>query len=228
MPVQRKLMKIDSPSYAARFLRHRLPRVCVALFADNPADLMHKIEAAANENSLLELRLDYLPKPALLLPKLKEFGGFHRDITLVATCRRALTGGKFRGSVASQFDLLLKAAAAGCQLVDVELESANSLKKADLEKLRQQAGLIVSFHDYRGTKKLEDIEEAMHRLPADYIKIVSTAKSLADNVKMMRLLEARSDILSTVGVCMGEQGIISRILNVRSGSAFTFASAQAG
>jgi 3-dehydroquinate dehydratase / shikimate dehydrogenase len=228
MPVRRKLMKIDSPSYAARFLRHRLPRVCVALFADDPSDLMHKIEVAGNENSLLELRLDYLPKPALLFPKLKEFGGFHRDITLVATCRRVAAGGKFRGSVASQFEILLKAAAAGCQLVDIELESASSLKKPDLEKLRQQAGLIVSFHDYRGTKKLEETWEAMHRLSADYIKIVSTAKSLADNVKMMRLLEARSDILSTVGVCMGEQGIISRILNVRSGSAFTFASAQAG
>jgi 3-dehydroquinate dehydratase / shikimate dehydrogenase len=228
MPVQRKLMKTDTPSYAARFLRHRLPRVCVALFADDPSDLMHKIEAAANENSLLELRLDYLPKPALLLPKLKEFGGFHRDITLVATCRRAAAGGKFRGSVASQFKVLEKAAAAGCQLVDIELESASSLKKPDLEKLRQKAGLIVSFHDYRGTKKLEETWEAMHRLPVDYIKIVSTAKSLADNVKMMRLLEQRSDVVSTVGVCMGEQGIISRILNVRSGSTFTFASAQAG
>ena len=60
MPVRPKLMKTDTASYAARFLRHRLPRVCVALFADNPADLMEKVEAAANENSLLELRLDYL------------------------------------------------------------------------------------------------------------------------------------------------------------------------
>jgi 3-dehydroquinate dehydratase/shikimate dehydrogenase len=221
-------MKSDTPSYAARFLRHRLPRICVALFSDDPADLMQKIEAAANENSLLELRLDYLPKPALLMPKLKEFGGFHRDITLVATCRRTAAGGKFRGSVASQFEVLQKAAAAGCQLVDIELESISSLKKPDIERLRQQAGLIVSFHDYRGTKKLEETWETMHRFPADYIKIVSTAKSLADNVKMMRLLEARSDVVSTVGVCMGEPGIISRILNVRSGSAFTFASAQAG
>src|SRR3954471_10525624 len=102
MPVQRKLMKTDTPSYAARFLRHRLPRVCVALFADDPSDLMHKIEAAANEESLLELRLDYFPKRALLRPKLREFGGFHGDIPLVATCRRAAAGGKFRGSVASQ------------------------------------------------------------------------------------------------------------------------------
>jgi 3-dehydroquinate dehydratase / shikimate dehydrogenase len=228
MPVRRKLMKSDTASYAARFLRHRLPRVCVALFAGNPADLMQKVEAAANENSLLELRLDYLPRPLLLLPKLKQFAEFHRDITLVATCRRAASGGKFRGSVASQVDVLLKAAAAGCQLVDLELESAAALKGVQLEKLRRHAGVIISFHDFRGTKKLDETWQAMHRLPADYIKLVSTARSLSDNVKMLRLLEQRSDIESTVGVCMGEPGIISRILNVRFGSTFTFASAQTG
>src|SRR5579859_2279650 len=209
-------MKSDTPGYAARFLRHRLPRVCVALFADNPADLMQKVEAAANENSLLELRLDYLSHPAQVLPKLKEFAGFHRDILLVGTCRRAANGGKFRGSVASQLEILTKSAAAGCQLVDIELESANALKEKDIEKLRQHAGVIISFHDFRSTKKLEDVWEQMNQLPADHLKIVSTAKSLSDNVKMLRLLEQRSDATSTVGVCMGEAGIISRILNVRS------------
>src|SRR5438045_3013138 len=119
MPVRRKLMKSDSPTYAAQFLRHRLPRVCVALFAANPAEFMEKIEAAANENSLLELRLDYLPRPAVLFPKLKQFAEFHRDVTLIATCRRAANGGKFRGSIASQMEVLFKAAAAGCQLIDI-------------------------------------------------------------------------------------------------------------
>ena len=228
MPVRRKLMKTETPGYAARFLRQRLPRVCVALFADNPNDLMQKVEAAANENSLLELRLDYLTHPAQVLPKLKQFAGFHRDVILVATCRRAPNGGKFRGSATSQLEILSKAAAAGCQLVDIELETANALKEKEINKLRQQAGVIISYHDFRATKKLDEVWEQMHQLPADHIKVVSTAKSLSDNVKMLRLLEQRSDVASTVGVCMGEAGIISRILNVRSGSEFTFASAQAG
>src|SRR5581483_497344 len=133
-------MKIETPTYAARFLRHRLPRVCVALFADNPADFMHKIESASYDNSLLELRLDYLSKPALLFPKLKQFAEFHRDVMLVATCRRAGNGGKFRGSVASQLEVLSKAAAAGCQFVDLELETAKTMKAQEIAKLRQQTG----------------------------------------------------------------------------------------
>ncbi|MBV9434698.1 MAG: type I 3-dehydroquinate dehydratase, partial [Acidobacteria bacterium] len=200
----------------------------MALFAPTPAELMEKIEAAANENSLLELRLDYLAQPAQILPKLKQFAEFHRDIVLVGTCRRTVAGGKFRGSAASQYEFLLKLAHAGCQLVDVEVETAKSLKNREIEKLRQVAGVIVSYHDFRATKKLDEIWEEMRQIPADYLKVVSTAKSLSDNVKMLRLLEQRSDAVSTVGVCMGEAGIISRILNVRSGSEFTFASAQRG
>src|ERR1700747_3125762 len=40
---------------------------------------------------------------------------------------------------------------------------------------------------------------------------------------MMKFLEKEGDRHSLVGLCMGEQGIISRVLGVRAGSAFTFA-----
>jgi 3-dehydroquinate dehydratase/shikimate dehydrogenase len=45
---------------------------------------------------------------------------------------------------------------------------------------------------------------------------------------MMKFLEQQSDRFSIVGLCMGEQGIISRVLGLRAGSAFTFASAGPG
>jgi len=38
----------------------------------------------------------------------------------------------------------------------------------------------------------------------------------------MKFLEKHQDAHSLVGLCMGEQGIISRVLGVRAGSAFTF------
>src|SRR5438105_7609051 len=64
----------------------------------------------------------------------------------------------------------------------------------------------------------------MRNYPADFYKVVSTATTLTDNVTMMKFLEKESDRHSLVGLCMGEQGIISRVLGVRAGSAFTFAS----
>jgi 3-dehydroquinate dehydratase/shikimate dehydrogenase len=120
-------------------------------------------------------------------------------------------------------DVLTKAAAAGCQLVDLELQTATKCKPEQIQKLRTRAALILSFHDHHATKKLDETLEKMQKYPVDFYKVVSTATTLSDNVVMMKFLEKESDRHSLVGLCMGEQGIISRVLGVRAGSAFTFA-----
>src|ERR1700753_3961105 len=113
----------------SRLLSARLPKLCVAVTGSDANDLMDKAEALSRDNSFVELRLDYLSQPAQALPRIKRFGQYFPHITVIATCRRAVNGGKFRGSAASQLEILSKAAAAGCQLVDIEVESASSLKK---------------------------------------------------------------------------------------------------
>jgi 3-dehydroquinate dehydratase/shikimate dehydrogenase len=215
-------------SYTARPLPLRLPRVCVAVAASDPAELIEKAEGLIRDNSLLEFRLDHLSKPNLALSKVKEFLETHSGVMVIATCRRVASGGKFRGSIASQLDILAKAAAAGCQLVDVELQTALKCKPEQLQKLRARAALILSFHDFRGTKKLDETLEKMRAFPADFYKVVGTAATLSDNVAMIRFLGRESDNHSIIGVCMGEQGIISRVLGVRAGSVFTFAAVSPG
>jgi 3-dehydroquinate dehydratase/shikimate dehydrogenase len=213
---------------APRLLPHRLPRVCVALTGSDPNEMAEKAEALVRDNSLLEFRLDYFSKPLLAIPRIKRFLESHLGTIVIATCRRAANGGKFRGSIASQLDILNKAAAAGCQLVDLELQTATKCKSEQVQKLRARAGLILSFHDFRGTKNLDETLEKMLAYPADFYKIVTTATTLADNVAMIKFLAREGDRHSLVGMCMGEQGTISRVLGVRAGSMFTFASAGAG
>jgi 3-dehydroquinate dehydratase/shikimate dehydrogenase len=221
-------MNLLSSSLSTRLLRQRLPRVCVPVVGKNAAEMLERAEQVARDNSFIEFRLDYLSQPTQLFPKLKGFVEYHPHISLIGTCRRANNGGKFRGSIASQVDVLAKAAAAGCHLVDIELESASKLKSGDWQKLKKNSGVILSFHDFHSTKKLEETFEKMEGYPADFLKIVTTAKSLYDNVAMMKFLEAKSDVRPIIGLCMGEQGIISRLLSVRAGSAFTFGAANPG
>src|SRR5947209_7512568 len=215
-------------TYTPRFLPARLPRICVAIVATNPADMVEKADAIVRENSFLWFMLDYLAKPALALPRMKEFREYHAEAIIVATCRRAANGGKLKGSVAAQVGLLIKAGSQGCHLVDIELETAAQLKPADFARLRRSANLILSTHDFRGTKKLEETFARMQQYPADFFKVVSTANSLYDNVVVMKFLEQHSHSHSMIGICMGEQGIISRVLAVRAGSQFTFAAANPG
>jgi shikimate 5-dehydrogenase/3-dehydroquinate dehydratase, type I len=200
----------------------------VALTGSDPNELAERAEALVRDNSFLEFRLDYFSKPGLAIPRIKRFLESHHGTIAIATCRRVASGGKFRGSIASQIDILNKAAAAGCQLVDVELQTATKVKPELLQKLRGRAALILSYHDFRGTKKLDASLEKMLALPADFYKVVSTATTLADNVAMIKFLAREGDKHSLVGMCMGEQGTISRVLGVRAGSMFTFASASAG
>ena len=214
--------------FAPRLLPHRLPRVCVAVTGSDPNEMVEKAELLVRDNPFLEFRLDYLPKPGLAMPRIKRFFESNLGIVVIATCRRAAAGGKFRGSIASQIDILGRAAASGCQLVDVELQTASKIKREQLQKLRSKAGLILSFHDFRATKKLEESLEKMLAYPADFYKVVSTATTLSDNVTLIKFLAREGDRHSMVSMCMGEQGIISRVLGVRAGSVFTFGSAGAG
>lgn len=214
---------ILSHNSVSRLRSLRLPRVCVALTGSDPDQMLEKAEFLVRDNTFLEFRLDYLAKPAAALPKIKEFLGYRPHVFAIGTCRREANGGKFHGSPDAQLEILTKAGEAGCQLVDVELETAAKVKPAALEKLRTFSALILSHHDFRATKKLEETLDEMTNIPADFYKLVTTAGTLFDNVTLMKFVEKHSRNLSLVGICMGEQGIISRVLSVRAGSVFTFA-----
>ena len=217
-----RLMAVANNHYISRLLHLRLPRVCVAVTGSDASELIERAEGVSRDNTFIELRLDYLPKPGLAIQKIREFSDFRPHVVTIATCRRVASGGKFRGSIPAQMEVLAKAADAGCQLVDVELQTALRLKSAQMEKLRAKAAVILSFHDFKSTKNLDETLAKMASRPADLYKIVSTATSLYDNVSLMKFLDRHRDKYDLIGLCMGEQGIISRILGVRAGSAFTF------
>ena len=217
----------SSSTLAPRFLPMRLPKVCLALSGETVDDMLATAESMARDNPFLEFRLDYLKQPLAALPKIHRFLETHQYVTAVGTCRRADNDGKFKGSLASQLEVLTKANAAGCQIVDLEIQSALKSKPDAIARLRSRSRLILSFHDFRATRNLDETLEKMLKIPADFYKVVSTATALSDNVTMMKFLQTQSDKHALIGLCMGEQGIISRVLSVRAGSVFTFGAVSA-
>ena len=209
--------------------RRRLSKLCVAIQGASPEGMIERAGAALKDAKFFEFRLDSLPKPATALPLLNQFLTRNREVTAIATCRRKQNGGNFAGALAAELDLLAKAAQAGCQIVDLEVESAEEAKPAQLAKLRAAgAALMVSFHDFMRTRSLEAAADRIAVFKPDYVKVVSTARSLADNLAILRLIEDRSLSAHVVAIAMGEEGIVSRVLGVRAGAAFTFASFSDG
>jgi 3-dehydroquinate dehydratase/shikimate dehydrogenase len=182
-------MRESSGTYASRIRRFRLPRLCIAVVGADAPTMVERAESLVRDNPFLELRLDYLTQPLAALPKIKNFVDLHPEATFIATCRRAVNGGKFKGSVVNEVAILRKAADSGFQLVDLELQSVEALKAAELRDLYDRVGLIISHHNFKATKNIDRQFADMTQYPADFYKLVSTATSLHDNVVMMRLLE---------------------------------------
>ena len=221
----------NSTQIASHLLRSRIGKLCVAITGASPSEMIDKATEVLKETNFIEFRLDYLPKPLLALSPLKHFLAEHSATTAIATCRCKDHGGRFDGSKTAALEILLKAASAGFQLVDIELESIEKLPKNTMSQLHQAgAAVIISHHDFHATKDLDATYQRIKPFTPDYTKIVPTARSLADNLTLMRFLERVEDESNStvVGICMGDPGIISRVLGLRAGSAFTFAAASEG
>ena len=219
----------DPPPVTAPLgLRLRVDKLCVSIQAGSPAELIERTAAALHDAKFFEFRLDALPKPAAAIEPLRKFLAAHKEVTALATCRRKQFGGNFTGSLTAELDILAKAAEAGCEIVDLEVESAEQAKRAQLAHFRDGlhaagAALLVSFHDFTRTKGLDHAATRIAAFDPDFMKVVSTARSLSDNLEVLRLIEDRSLSAHIVGIAMGEEGLLSRVLGPRAGAAFTFA-----
>ncbi len=221
----------NSNHIASHLLRSRIGKLCVAIIGTSPSEMIEKATEVLKESNFLEFRLDYLAKPAAAIPPLKHFLANQGAATAVATCRRKESGGRFDGSRAAELEILLKAAEAGFHLVDLELETIEKLPKSTVSQLHEAgAAVIISYHDFHATKDLDAVYRRMRPFAPDFMKIVPTARTLSDNLTLMKFLERAEDETnsSVVGLCMGDPGIISRVLGLRAGSAFTFAAASQG
>ena len=211
----------------------RLDKICVAIQAATPAEMMQRALLALKDARFLEFRLDALAKPAGVLPRLKAFLAEHANVTAIGTCRRTPNGGQFAGTLSEELDILLKAARCGCRIVDLEVESAEQADAAELGRFREMlrktgTELLVSFHDFARTLGLEAAADRIAAFAPDLVKVVSTAQTLSDNLAVLRLIEDRSISSRFVGIAMGEEGLVSRVLGPREGAAFTFASLEDG
>lgn len=186
--------------------------ICVSLGRGRHRMLIAEhAELAEQKIGLVELRLDYIRR-AIELRRLLE----NRPTPIVATVRRPTDGGKWRGTERDRITILRTAVAEGADYVDLESDIAKSIPRYGSTKR------IVSYHNFRETPDdLEAIYRSMEDLDPDVIKIATMANSPADNLKTLRLCHDAK--IPTVAFCMGEIGMVSRLLCGRFGAPFTYA-----
>ncbi len=172
-----------------------------------------------------ELRLDFLENSVNLEAALHQMLFRLHFPPTIATCRRIGAGGHFKGSVERQATVLEAAVRAGCQWVDLEIESMGRAVPSFIRRLRP-AKVIASYHNFRQTPALGPIYRRLARLPVQVIKVATHARQLRDNLRLFRLLRAhRRRSPKLVGLALGVSGIPSRLLALQWGCPFTYASA---
>jgi len=191
-----------------------------------------QVEAAlAAGAQMLELRTDYLlqlggDSVTKLIEQVR--GSGRGQVPVIVTCRDPQEGGAGPHSEEIRLGVLLAAFDAGAEYIDFEY--ANFTSGSNAKKLHAalsahpKSRLILSAHDFKGPfadirRLYRDIQNAC---PGAIVKVVYAADHIGECFDAFDLLhETRGD---RIVLCMGEPGLISRILAKKFGAFATFAS----
>jgi 3-dehydroquinate dehydratase type I len=196
-------------------------KFCIPIVETTMGKALITIKKANRLADLIELRVDYLRN--LELPLLLQ----NRKKPFIVTNRRKEEGGQYRGEERKRLDVLQEAIHLGADYIDVELATQRSWLQ-DLVRNKRGTQVILSFHDFRRTpslKELQRISWRMIQLGADVIKVVPFARSWEDNLNILSLIPfAKKRKQKIVAFCMGEKGKSSRIFSPLLGAVWTYAS----
>ena len=160
----------------------------------------------------------------------------HCPVSSIVTCRPKWEGGLYDGDESDRMELLERIARLPQPPRYLDIEQKCAAKHVDmperlaseLTKAGSEGGVILSSHDLQGRPAdLFRIIEAMTNTPGgSIIKVVWFARSLRDNLQAFELLAERQK--PTIALCMGEFGLMSRVLASKFGGFLTFATVMPG
>jgi 3-dehydroquinate dehydratase / shikimate dehydrogenase len=188
--------------------------LCVAIFVNDIAQAKRDIAAAVEAGAdMVELRIDSFPDPV-------EISSLLQMTEFIVTCRPTWEGGDADIDDVERVRRLELATAFATPYVDIELET---IRRVPNVRTLIPRSLIVSAHDFKGRpERLHNLIVQMNQSGGSVNKIVWMARSIRDSIEAFELLQSRQR--PTIALCMGEAGLISRVLAKKFGAFLTFAS----
>src|SRR6266850_5302212 len=196
--------------------------LCVAIFVEDAAQVKRDVAKAAEAGAdLVELRVDRLTDEEQAQEIVAE-----SLLPYIVTCRPLWEGGDSRMEEHARVSLL-EHAGESAAYVDLELQTDPADSMFIKMPRDSRPGLIVSSHDFKGRpERLYNIVAGMNKLPAEVNKIVWTARNIRDNLEAFELLKTRQR--PTIALCMGDTGLISRVLAKKFGGFLSYAALESG
>jgi 3-dehydroquinate dehydratase / shikimate dehydrogenase len=173
----------------------------------------------------VELRLDHFEKIEMesLKAFLKSCG-----LPVMFTVRRNDQGGAFLGTEEQRLQLLESLCALQPAYLDLEYDVPADFRKKLFEAY-PQVSFLSSFHDFTRTPDdLEAIYNKMKTPHAHVYKLAVAAKSTNDALRLLLFIQSHSEREKMIGIGMGEEGKLTRILAPVVGSILTYATIADG
>ena len=188
-------------------------------------EALAKMAKANTLADILEIRLDMMDTFDLR----KMIQGASKPV--LATYRSIREGGKGTADDKTHASYLLAALEEGAELVDVEWRLPEKWREK-IFNVRGKSNIIISTHMPDNTPSREDLEEIFREMTATgahITKIVTHARTMADNFRVLELIaKAQEREINIIAFCMGRFGRISRIFSHLMGGYLTFASLEGG
>ncbi|CAN8260283.1 unnamed protein product [Cochlearia groenlandica] len=202
--------------------------ICAPVMADS-IDKMVIETCKAQElgADLVEIRLDSL-KDFNPLEDLKTIIN-KSPLPTLFTYRPRWEGGQYDGDEKERLDVLRLAMKLGADYIDVELQVASEFIKSIKGKKPENFRVIVSSHNYENTPSVVELKNLAVRIQqagADIVKVATTAVDITDVSRMFHLTSNAQ--VPTIGLVMGERGLMSRILCSKFGGYLTFGTLESG
>ena len=197
-------------------------KTCVVITEKNPKKLATEVKNALKKSDFVEIRFDFLkPRDVPIALEL-----IKKQLTkCVCTLRPKSEGGKFVGSENERKSIIKLIAEYNPFLLDIEFNALQKDKKFLKDVKNSKTKILVSWHDFKKTPKLESLSRKFRNMKkfSNYVKIVTTAKTVNDAVRILSLYNNISKI-NLVAFSMGEDARFTRILSLHMGSPFTYVS----
>ena len=163
----------------------------------------------------IELRLDYFTKIDIEeIKKLRQAC----PVPIIFTLRKKSQGGFYKKSEKDRLKLIKQLIAINPDYFDLEYDVPHSFIK-EIHQQYPHAKLICSYHNFKQTpKNLSKILKSMQKKEFSMYKIATKANSTLDALRMLNTIR---------GICMGDLGVLTRILAPIVNSKLNYASLNA-
>ncbi|AEH07550.1 type I 3-dehydroquinate dehydratase [Methanothermococcus okinawensis] len=195
--------------------------ICIPVIDKNVDEALKSAEKALKVADIVEFRVDMLKnvnKDDII--KMAKYPS-------IITIRADWEGGAYSGDNNKRIELYKTAIENSAKFIDVELKEE---KNKELVKFRNDTNsktkIIISHHDFEKTPDYDEL-----------LKIVKKELEIGDIAKFATMAKSKKDVLNIlkivnefegkiIGIGMGEEGKLTRILGVDFGSILTFSSME--